>query len=91
MAQRELSNMPNIPLIAGDPNADRSWKAWLAQLGTRLILAGQIAWSQLTVGAGTSTQVLHGNASGDPTWGSVVLADMAPSARPNRYYSAVHG
>jgi len=43
-----------------------------------LVLGGGAGAAPSTpVGLGTSTQVLHGNASGAPTWGQIVVGDVA--------------
>jgi hypothetical protein len=52
-------------------NGGTGQTAVLTQYG---ILYGSTTTAMATTLAGTSTQVLHGNASGAPTWGSVALS-----------------
>lgn len=47
----------------------------------RLVLAGS-STGPTALAAGTTTQVLHGNASGAPTWGSVSLANDVSGTLP---------
>jgi len=55
-----------LPVSSGGTGATSN----LTQYG---LVYGGTTTSMATTGAGTSTQVLHGNASGVPTYGSVVL------------------
>jgi hypothetical protein len=60
-----------LPVANGGTNQSAN----LTQYG---VIYGDTATSMASTAAGTSVQVLHGNASGSPTWGSVSLtADVS--------------
>jgi hypothetical protein len=45
----------------------------------KLVLGGGASGPSTPVGLGTGVQVLHGNAGGAPSWGSVVAGDLDPN------------